>query len=417
MGNDINCATPTNSTNSSSSVNGGAISSGGTVEYSTNPGFYTLIGMGLTVLSSFAVALGTVLQKKAHMADLEKPLSERAPRKAGILCAPMWVFGFLIMAFLQIPLSFGALAMAPQSVVIPLGAGTTIVLTQILAVCVLKEAMGRLEGLATAIIVVGIVMTTTANQGGGPEKVLTACGILNRYMETDFLVPIIVLLVSLSGCVVLLQYGHLVKPRYQPVLYAYIAGALGALLNIMLKVVGEFTQGALSGDVQASEGWSSIHPYYHLFAVILMAVGMISFINQGLERFPAVTFLPLYNCLFIILSTLFGALFFREFDTFGPTAVALFTLGVIITVSGIALISCSGGEFKIRGEDDFSGEMEGFGLQMNNSNNNGTGSNGVGGRGRRGPPDPLEPNYFDADLSFDEKQYVETPVLARLVLI
>lgn len=59
---------------------------------------------------------------------------------------------------------------------------------------------------------------------------------------------------------------------------------------------------------------------------------MISFINQGLERFNAVSFLPLYNCLFIILATLLGALFFREFDSFKLQAMIMFPLGIVTAV-------------------------------------------------------------------------------------
>jgi len=364
-----------------------------------NSGSLWVVGMGFTILSSFAVSLGTVLQKKAHVEDLAKPVERRAPRKAGLLFSRMWLCGFLMMALLQIPLTFAALAMAPQSIVIPLGAGATIVLTQLLAVCMLKEPIGRLEVFATLLIIAGVIMATTAN--GGATKSLTACEILHRYTDTDFLAPMLVILVLLSGSAIALHYERSCSPKLRPALFAFVAGGLGALLNIMLKVVGEFTQGALSGESQASAAWGSIHPYYHLFVVLLMAVGMISFINQGLERFPAVSFLPLYNCLFIVLSTLLGALFFREFDTFGTRAIILFPLGISITVLGISLISCAAQPApKVAGigeDEDGQGGME-------------MGRN-------RGPSDPLEHVFFDADTEMDAKAYTEAPVMSRLVLI
>ena len=99
-----------------------------------------------------------------------------------------------------------------------------------------------------------------------------------------------------------------------------------------------------------------------------------------------------------------GALFFREFDSYNAKAVVMFTLGVSVTVGGIALISCSGSDAKVRGEEAWQGEMEQFGnVQM--------------GARNRGPSDPLEPNYFDADLSWDEKHFADAPALQRLVLI
>lgn len=305
------------------------------------------------------------------------------------------------MALLQIPLTFAALALAPQSIVIPLGAGATIVLTQLLAVCVLKEPVGRLEVFATVLIIIGVVMTTTAN--GGATKTLTACQILNRYTEPDFLAPMLTILILLSLAAISLHYEQSCSPKLRPALFAFVAGGLGAILNIMLKVVGEFTQGALSGDPQAMAAWGSVHPYYHLLVVLLMAVGMISFINQGLERFPAVSFLPLYNCLFIVMCTLLGALFFREFDDFSARAIIMFPLGICITIFGISLISCSSQPApKVQGIGE--GDEEG----------------GIGGMemGRnRGPSDPLEHVFFDADTEMDAKAYTEAPVMSRLVLI
>ena len=79
-----------------------------------------LFGMAFTILSAFAVSLGTVLQKKAHVEDLRKPPAERAPRKAGMLYSRTWLCGFFMMVLLQVPLTFAALALAPQSLVIPL---------------------------------------------------------------------------------------------------------------------------------------------------------------------------------------------------------------------------------------------------------------------------------------------------------
>lgn len=208
---------------------------------------YFFIGLGLTIASSFVVSMGTVLQKKAHLDDLSKPLADRAPRKAGLLFSRTWLCGFFMMVLLQIPLTFGALAVAPQSLVIPLGAGSTIVLTQILAVIVLKESMGRTEVLATILIVIGVILTTTANSN--PSPILTPCQILNRYTQPDFFIPLIVLLVGLILSTLSLHWTPQALPkRFQPALFAFIAGALGAMLNIMLKVVGEFTQGAIAGD-------------------------------------------------------------------------------------------------------------------------------------------------------------------------
>jgi len=255
-----------------------------------------LIGFGLTILSSLAVSSGTVLQKKAHMVDQQLPPEKKARRKGGMLMSRMWITGFVLMAGLQIPLAFGALATASQSMVIPLGAGCTIVLTQILAVFVLKERMGKAEAFATLLIIAGVIMTTTASAGGESAQPLDTCEILARYSQPDYLALLFCVLSTLIMCVLIFYWGpEVINRRWLPALYAYTAGAMGGFLNVMLKSVGMFLQGAISGlDVGATQIWRTIHPYYHIALIIFFAVGMISFINQGLEQFDAVSFLPLY---------------------------------------------------------------------------------------------------------------------------
>ena len=270
--------------------------------------------------------------------------------------------------------------------------------------------MGRIEICATLVIVVGIVLTTTANGGQDPAT-LTPCQILARYTSPDVAAPMILLLLGIIVIVVALHYNR-IRPRLQPVAYAFIAGFMGAILNIMLKIVGTFTQGALAGDPESVAIWSTIHPYYTILAVAVLAVGQISFINQGLERFPAAVFLPTYNCIFTTAATLAGADFFEEFASFGTRAYVMFVLGISTTIGGIALISCSPGENKVRGEEEWEGEMEQFASGQRIDHN------GEPHGRQRGPSDPVEPNYFDADLNWDdEKAFANAPALSRLVLI
>ncbi|KAH9254081.1 hypothetical protein BASA81_007956 [Batrachochytrium salamandrivorans] len=333
-------------------------------------------GDGFSILSALAVSLGTVLQKKAHIDDLALPPAQRHRRKAGILFSRMWLCGFLTMLLLQIPLTFVALALAPQSLVIPLGAGC-------------------------------VILTTAAN--AGVTKTLTACQIVNRYGDADFVAPLIILLLLLMLSTLIIHHEQRVRPKFRPALFAFTAGGLGAVLNVLLKVVGEFSQGALSGwDPSAQDVWSTVHPYYNIVFIALMAVGMISFINQGLERFPAVSFLPLYNCLFIVLSTLLGALFFKEFDDFSVKASIMFPLGICVTIVGISMLSMG---------------------MANKTDVDGASSKGIGESDQDGSEDvyeevelqerrdPIEHVFFDVDTSLDAKAYAKSPAVGRLVLI
>ncbi|KAH9261381.1 hypothetical protein BASA81_000013 [Batrachochytrium salamandrivorans] len=302
--------------------------------------FLWILGMVFAILSSLAVSFGTVLQKKAFVREATLAEDAKHRKRWGILLSATWLWGLLFM-IMQIPFTVAALALAPQSLVNPLGAGCTIVLSLVLAVFILGEKMGRMEVLGSLLIIAGVILSTAANAGGARR--LSACEIVNRYGAGEFLGMFVgLLLIIISGVMVVRNPDRIKSPNLLTIVIAFTAGGMGAVLNVFLKVVGEFLTGAIGDDdMSAKLVWSTVHPYYSLLVIIIMAFGMISFISQGLEHSVAVLFLPVYNCLFIILSSVLGGLFFQEFDTLGSTGLILFPLGISVIVMGI-LVSVMG---------------------------------------------------------------------------
>ena len=95
---------------------------GSTVGVDEKPAdFLWLIGIGLTLLSSLAVALGSIFQKKAHMKNESLEVGHKFKEFGGLLLSPMWIFGLFLMFFMQLPLTLVALTLASQSLIIPLG--------------------------------------------------------------------------------------------------------------------------------------------------------------------------------------------------------------------------------------------------------------------------------------------------------
>jgi hypothetical protein len=62
-------------------------------------------------------------------------------------------------------------------------------------------------------------------------------------------------------------------------------------------------------------------------------------INQGLRRYNAVLFIPLYNCFYIILSSTLGAITYKEFSSYTLAQWICFPLGIMMTVVGIFIMS------------------------------------------------------------------------------
>jgi len=298
-----------------------------------------LIGLGTAVLSSFATALGTILQKKAHNVQQSLPEDERAPEFCGLIFNYYWMMALVIMVLLPLPLDLVSFSLAPQSVVAPM-TGLTIIVSTVLSVWYLGEKLKVVQLMASGIILAGVILVISTSQGN-PEE-LDVCELILRYDDLDFAVPAL----GIAGIIVLLtfllatgKYPDSVQ-RFVPQMYAFIAGGLVALMNILFKATGSLVVGAISGEQVSS--WNTIFPYLHILGVIVLAVGSLSALNQLLSRVDAVVGTPLYFTNLIICSSILGLVFYREYDGFSAWQWVVFPIGLLVVCGGVLLMSLYG---------------------------------------------------------------------------
>lgn len=293
-----------------------------------------MIGIACTILSSCATAVGSLMQKQAHNINDKLPEEKKAKEFGGLLMSKRWLAAFMLMVTVPLPFDFVALALTAQSVIVPFS-GLTIVLNQLLAPYMVGETLTFIEIVATAVIIVGVLMTTVAGMGDQPEY--NVCQLMERYTELDFLIP----LASVLGVTLFTMWLIYKAPRWhflehwRPLMYCVCAAGISCWMNIVFKAIGELAKG--SGD-----SWSTIYPYLHIVLVIAMAVSVISFINQGLRQFDAVVFLPMYNCCYVVFGSSMGAVYYKEFQNFETWKWVVYPLGLFIVVVGISLMSLVG---------------------------------------------------------------------------
>jgi len=299
-----------------------------------------VLGVLFSMLSSACTAVGTLLQKRAHIINEAKPQDKKAKEFIGILFSPAWLVAFLLMVLLPLPFDFVALALAAQSLLVPF-AGLTIVLNQMLAPCMLDEHLTRVEIIATAIILAGLLVSTTT--GSKSDTSMNACQLLTRYSEPGLLVPILILSLFMAMALYCIHYQKYSTSRYRPAIFAFLAGGFGGIGNIVFKATGEMAASGLS-EGGSSNAWKTIHPYYHIAMIIFFATLQIAHINQGLREFDSVRFIPLYNAAYILLSGSMGGIAYHEFDGYTPIQWVLFPLGIVCTIIGIAVMTQRGAE-------------------------------------------------------------------------
>ncbi len=218
-----------------------------------------------------------------------------------------------------------------------------------------------MELFATLIIIGGIALTTSSSIGAATPK-LVPCQLVARYTSTEVVIITAVLIVVILGMMFLIHMSKYRPRRLNvliPVFYAFVAGGWGAIMNATLKAVGEIIQSAGSAAINP---WTTLIPYLQIIFCIFGAVLMISYINQGLGNFDAVVFLPLYNCLYIVLSSTYGGIFYIEFGGMTQLGLILFSVGIITTFIGVGLLSLRG--HKIETIEDFKTSLRDLPLEL-----------------------------------------------------
>lgn len=79
--------------------------------------------------------------------------------------------------------------------------------------------------------------------------------------------------------------------------------------------------------------------YVFLFCMIATILMQTHYLAHGLEFFDALFIVPVFQCFFIVLSIMGGALYWKEMDNFNASQWTLFPMGVLVTLYGVYLMS------------------------------------------------------------------------------
>jgi len=300
---------------------------------------WTILGMGLCVVASVGSTLGLILQKLAHTQQEGLPDDEKWPENNGIICAPYWVVGLVLLVAVPFPLDLVAFTLAPQSLVVPL-TGVTLVLNQVLAPYMLNEKLTRLDWIATGVICVGIVCATAF--GSHCSYTYTLQQMVDLFENTTFIVCEVAWLIMCAFCTFWVMGGaerfaddQGAINRSRSVAFAVLSGSVGGQQQIFLKATGEMIEASLDDRGE----WDRFEPYMFILGCSAFAVGQIVLLNKGLVLWTAVKYLPIYNVALILCSTTFGGIFYKEMESLDTTGLIMFPLGVAIVVIGSMILA------------------------------------------------------------------------------
>lgn len=342
------------------------------------------LGALLAIFGSVATNFGVNVQKYSQNKNAQLPkLQQQFYYKQKL---------YLIGLALVILGSFGdfaALSMAAQSIVAPLGS-VTLVTNIIFAKYFLKEILSRKDLYGTIGIIVGSVISVAF--GDHSDVTYTVQQLTSFYVRPLFIVfAIITALLAMSGFVFVRycnplkqriidsfdRYDYLVRvqdaqlsgsitddiahesivtdedidyqnsiiecleldykryERLHPFVLCALSGVMGGYSVMFGKMVAECLSTTFAGNSQLGQ------PVLYLFALCMLftIMSQLNFLAIALGYFDALYCVPIFQVFWIMTSTFGGACYFNEFNRFTGVQWILFPLGIVITITGVVVLS------------------------------------------------------------------------------
>jgi drug/metabolite transporter (DMT)-like permease len=307
-------------------------------------------GALIAVFANFLVSLSLTVQKLAHIkneaateaaraiqASLDpKDRSDGAIASKGYWQLPWWWLGVSIDAVGEVG-NVIAYGYAPTFVVAPLGA-TTVVFNSIFAVVILKERFRWKDVACLLAIFVGIVMIVYSNEGES-QPPLTIDETINTFFNTWQSIALVS--VSLATIVCLQLYIYLRRTAITSMFPFLWNASIIAMYTVLCS------KAAVMWMRAPEAGHPTQLPHVLLWvmvaSVLITAIWNTHYLQMALQAFDSSLTIPTYFTLFTFCCVIGAALLFQEFAALSPLTMALFVIGLSLSIVGVFLLARRGG--------------------------------------------------------------------------
>ena len=325
-----------------------------------------LLGCAFAFLGSICSNFGVNIQKYSFMLNEAKVKDEQKAYYKQI----EWIFGLLLVIIGSLG-DFVGLALAPESIISPISS-VTLVTNIFFAYFWLKEELSIYDFIGTLFIIGGSVLAVLFGDHASHSYDLQE--LLKYYSSTSFKIYAICCFIFVLIAYILLrkiepkklriisltcEYDlalinnnlkamamldneiDLAEQAYEPYIklhplcYCIISGTMGGQNILFGKMVAELIETTIKGDNQL------IYFMFYFFTICMLTSIFLQlhFLAKALQYFDAMYVVPVFTCFFISVSTIAGAAYFQEFATFSFKQIMLFVIGILITLSGVYVLS------------------------------------------------------------------------------
>ena len=275
---------------------------------------------------SFGAAVGINIQKMSMMEEEKKLEGTKRPPHM----QPLWRLGLALIIINAIG-DFIFFGLAPQSLLAPLGSlglGWNIFLAPKFNP---DETVTPKIVTATVVIYIGTIMAVLTAADTSPscdlQKIIGFTA--NWQFHIYFLVCILFM------CT--LAYRGNRRGYFDILYYCGMAGCLGGQCVLFAKISSELLEHAIMTGV-IDDFTTSFLPYIFILCMIITVVTQIGYLNTGLANFDALVVVPVYQCFWNAFGITSGLVFFQEYQYMTARDGVLYTLGICISLKGIAML-------------------------------------------------------------------------------
>jgi len=283
----------------------------------------------MAIAASFLVCLGLGLQKVS--------LCDPANARLSPWMQPKWILGFAALLIGNI-IDFLAFGLAPASLLAPLGA-LSLVWNLFMSSYMLNEKYDRNDVLAVSLIFFGT--TVTVLYSNHHERVYSLETLRDLYHKGRMMTYFIIVPSLLAAHYYVIRYvedKNMQGPIWrlaELIAWCGFAGITGGQSVLFAKSTVELLKDAARGD----DVFFHLDTYVIICALIGCLLTQITFLNGAMKRFDQLYVMPVYQSYWIISGVIGGLVYFGEWEEFTQFQINMFTIGTIITLLGLYVLT------------------------------------------------------------------------------
>ncbi|KAF8241918.1 hypothetical protein K440DRAFT_608022 [Wilcoxina mikolae CBS 423.85] len=295
-----------------------------------------ILGVSVGILSTSIQSLGLTLQRKSHLLE-DDAVSHRPPHRRRRWQARMFLF--IVSNILGSSIQITTL---PLVILSPLQA-SGLVFNSVCATLILSEPFTRFSLIGTILVCVGA--TFIAAFGALKEPAHTLDELLELLERKPFLLWIGAQVILVISILIAAKISLVIFPRTKNTIrmkmlrgisYGAVSGILSADCLLLAKSASELLVRTIVDRTNQFNRWQS---WAILLGLAFLALTQLFYLHRGLKICSTSILYPLVFCVYNIIATLDGLLYYRQASRLSAVHSGLIALGVLILLSGVFCLS------------------------------------------------------------------------------